>query len=861
MSTVIALTAVLLLSASAAQEQAVPTWQLDFPPQDSQIVSMLARTSDAADAEERLRRAPVDIETVRALLRAQDYAGLLQSLRIIVDDHPDRMAAAFEEIEDRLYEFRGDTEQKRRHADTLQQIVADARRRLDTLPRDVAARAERAFLTIDSNFSRDRNDWMRSLREFTQRYRGTEAALLAEVDVIAAQGATPRMIEALDAFAARHPGTTAAAKAIYQKGFQYHTGNMLEYEARGADPIQRFERVEAVVRELLSGRYPESEWTSKAPSLIGQFYIPRDATIPRDSLERLIGAFEAFARAHFDAALTVRDRGVVDYVITSKLPDLYAQREDRTTGFERFLATLDGSAEVRAAVRQLQGSYYLRVTDRETAEQRQARLEKAKTAFRAAANESDSVHSRRSLATLASIEFGDGDCTAALKTLREYLDRHSDTPWTWVALIRAGQCEEALGNTESAVDYFRRAARTGTSVPPARVLGHAYAGRVLETTGAIRSARDEYVRALDGWDNRYGQSYSTYVSRRPNPSDPFSIAPDTAVVTKAWLIERGARLTQALATPGGDLIEQARALLTRGDLEQAEVIAGRFLTKHPQSDLAAEARSIAHLARLERALALANTERPGNNPARAAEMLDALVREPLDFAVTAARIARATLRWMRGDDVEEMEGELKAALADWHARQQLREPAQGIEQDIAEIRRAVFLPRGGGIYGADRWNAFEWSEASTPFYILNADLRVKLHDEEIRQFTMAHRLPDADNAVFLDTAQIDLLKKIIVSLGGTKRAEPAHIMQTPNQPVGGARQIVTLWKRFFPARPGHWGGWELETYPVITEIHFTNAERTKASVRVTIGYSGGTVELEKEGGRWIARRLVGLWIT
>jgi len=102
---------------------------------------------------------------------------------------------------------------------------------------------------------------------------------------------------------------------------------------------------------------------------------------------------------------------------------------------------------------------------------------------------------------------------------------------------------------------------------------------------------------------------------------------------------------------------------------------------------------------------------------------------------------------------------------------------------------------------------------------------------------------------------------MIVRLGGTKRREPTQIMETPNQPVGDSVRIVALWARFFPARPGHWGGWELETYPVIDEIHFTNAERTRASAKVTIGYSGATVELEKEGGAWLARRLTNRWIT
>ena len=46
-----------------------------------------------------------------------------------------------------------------------------------------------------------------------------------------------------------------------------------------------------------------------------------------------------------------------------------------------------------------------------------------------------------------------------------------------------------------------------------------------------------------------------------------------------------------------------------------------------------------------------------------------------------------------------------------------------------------------------------------------------------------------------------------------------------------------------------------------SKIEFTNVERTRASARVTIGYEGGTVELEKEGSTWIAKRLTNRWIT
>lgn len=144
---------------------------------------------------------------------------------------------------------------------------------------------------------------------------------------------------------------------------------------------------------------------------------------------------------------------------------------------------------------------------------------------------------------------------------------------------------------------------------------------------------------------------------------------------------------------------------------------------------------------------------------------------------------------------------------------------------------------------------------------MNADIRVKQHDGDVLRVTLIQDLPGAQKTIFFDSEQIALLKAMIVKLGGSRRRAPGHVMETPNQPVGDSMQILRLWNEFFPARPGHWGGWELETYPVITEIHFTNAERTKAGAHVTIGYSGATAELEKENGKWIAKRLNQQWMT
>jgi hypothetical protein len=180
---------------------------------------------------------------------------------------------------------------------------------------------------------------------------------------------------------------------------------------------------------------------------------------------------------------------------------------------------------------------------------------------------------------------------------------------------------------------------------------------------------------------------------------------------------------------------------------------------------------------------------------------------------------------------------------------------------VADIRDAVFLPTGGSVFGSSHWNAFEWPDSPPPFAIVNPDVRVKLADGGIVQVSVQRPLRTASKVLFFNSEQLGLLRATMVRLGGSRRRVPTGVMETPNQPVGASIAILALWKKFFPARPGHWGGWDLETYPVITEIGFIDGARTQAEAAVTIGYSGATVVLEKEGAVWTAKRLINQWIT
>ena len=204
---------------------------------------------------------------------------------------------------------------------------------------------------------------------------------------------------------------------------------------------------------------------------------------------------------------------------------------------------------------------------------------------------------------------------------------------------------------------------------------------------------------------------------------------------------------------------------------------------------------------------------------------------------------------------------MRLALDEWHAQQRMTKPADPLAQDVADIQRILFLPTGGSVFGAGRWNAFDWPSVAPPFAIVNPDVRVKLATNEIVQVAVKQPLSINAKVLFFGDEELALLRATMVRLGGNQRRVPTGVMETPNQPVGASMNILELWRRHFPARPGHWGGWVLETYPIITEIAFVNAARTQAAVAVTIGYSGGTVIMEKERGVWIAKRFTNQWIT
>ena len=57
---------------------------------------------------------------------------------------------------------------------------------------------------------------------------------------------------------------------------------------------------------------------------------------------------------------------------------------------------------------------------------------------------------RKALATLASLYFSERDYPHARDNFKKYLAAYPDSAWAWVAALRIGQSDEALGDWKAA---------------------------------------------------------------------------------------------------------------------------------------------------------------------------------------------------------------------------------------------------------------------------------------------------------------------------------------------------------------------------------------------------------------------------
>jgi tetratricopeptide (TPR) repeat protein len=414
-----------------------------------------------------------------------------------------------------------------------------------------------------------------------------------------------------------------------------------------------------------------------------------------------------------------------------------------------------------------------------------------------------------------------------------------------------------LGESTNAITVYRDAADRYPAMPPAVVLGHVYAARALERAGRFDEALADYRAAAGAWDDAFDAN--AYDLSVPRPADGSADSGAGARVEKRSLSPRIDQLARSLSTPGGALLEQGRRLIAEQRYTDALRPLNSVIVKFPATIAAREAVYLSHQARFQRALDRANSEKPGADLADATIEFERLSREPRDFPVCAADIARSTILWLQGSRSGARKL-LDRALDAWPEPARTTAAKTDLERDVDQIYALIFRPDGSGPLGREGWNGLDANAPSLPFVITSADIKV-VKPDGVTIHVAAPRVSLARQRVLQITDdQRPLLQGILDTLGGSKKREPTFVMEVPNQPIGNAQDIGKFWNEKFAVRPGHWGGWVVDTYPHITEIRFDPDNHSKAFVPVVVGYSGATVVLERVDDSWQAKGLVNVWV-
>jgi tetratricopeptide (TPR) repeat protein len=835
--------------ASWAAAQPAPV--SDFPPHDHSTVFQLDRDGGRALVDA-LRTKPARASALVTLLHHKYLDESLTVLARIVNANGADLVPALKAVRETSWD---DHTGREDIGVTLTKILQRAKAAGSRRSRAEAAEIERHFLQINRSNSRGkREDGSAKLQAFIAKYNGTPTALMAEVELIEALP-IPQRVEAAERFAHAHEGTVAGARALYQAGSDLaHSYDIRSLERRrGADPTDRLKRVAAIARELESGRYPPSEWVSRAPSLVMDvsFSGSPPPTFAAGNLQRALDEHTAFVRSHLSWEDPFPPNDQLAYFIGHRMWDLWALQGDPFVAAEKFFDDLAVRPGLSEAARFLQARTYL---SRRPEQEPDAALRRTKAIADLtdlARNGRPRVRSRAH-AMLASELSAGGEDAAACAEFRRFVTAYPRSDWAWVASLRIGQCEEALHHWQSAADAYAQAAVLHTGKPAAVLLGHTYAARALEGTGNFKAALNEYDQAITAWFGKDSSRYSLSTLRVPPTRD-------TTDVLKTDLQSRREELRVAMATPGGELLERARWALVHESRRAARLLVDPLASPGSGSPLAREARYLVHRADYEDALDLAASDDP-RDLSRAVQQLERLSRESHDVIVSLAKIARATLMFVQGTSGSD--ALMQQALGEWRSSQISPPPGApgSIEADADAVRRVVFQPLGGGVF-PQTWNANGPRRSLPPFLIASSTLAVQEFNGRVTMVRSSRPIPGLENTIYLSKQDFELLQKTILTLGGNPPRVPASVRATPNQPARNTDTIRKFWDRFFPMGPGPWVNWQLATSPVIGRIEFTNAQRTKASVPVTVGTEGGTVLLEKINGEWRVLRMVNRWIA
>lgn len=732
--------------------------------------------------------------------------------------------------------------------------IAAARARIARLDREDAAEATLELGQLELKLSSQHSDadWQ-ALREGVIRdFPETSAARKQLVFRYGRVYPYEKQIAQLEEFARSRPKSIEAASAWQQIGFQLGT-NMGTTGERGLDPTWRLLKAIEVATELETGDYPANEWSDQAASLVTGFFMSDYDNFAPGNIDRCLDAYRTFVSAHLNGDPS----GRFAYLLEERIPDLCKRKNGGTSCVEDFVRALD-APEHHDGARYVAAMWHASIARKNGDATDPNAYSEAVKLFTDLAATGRGEFARRAQSELAALYLYERDYPNAAAAYRRLLIVDADNPWNWIVALRLGQALEASGDRAGAAAAYRDVLARGAGFDVAQVMGHEWLANLAERNGDLASALSEHRDALKRWDLSFGEYFGLVRGQRfvPGKAEPWRDD-----LSRAGLARRIDQLVESLSIAGGDRSEVMRRAVEEADWKTLRDVADRTVADFPGKPIAQKGLAMANRARLEIAL---DQYAAGDDAARTQAIVDLsalTTRQPADSSIIGARLAFAALQAL-GGDVASAKADTRKALDDWARHSAAASVSSDpLTRDVAQIRAAVFLPKGGGIYAEKGWNAFDWPKVPPPFLILNRSVSVRLASGDVEQITVPPSAISPGIGLWLLPADIEMLGGIVNRLGGTATRQPASMLETPNQPVGNSVKIVTLWNTFFPCRPGHWGGWEFQTYPSVPRIEFLDAARTKAEAHVVVGYSGATVTLEKRKGTWVATKIGSFWIT
>jgi tetratricopeptide (TPR) repeat protein len=728
----------------------------------------------------------------------------------------------------------------------MQNFVAAARRRIDALP--VSEGAEAAAMLLQFGEPGDAlNPEARKqrLRDFLARYAGTPAA--ERIDPPRAETErydAARELQRYRERAAKYDGTEIGAMALHSLAFR--RGHDPEYG--NSDPSDRLLEVFDIVKQLESGRFPSGWPVFSAGDLVRDFFFGGDARIPPERVPVVYARYLEFVLAHPTTRTSNGYESGPGWIIANGVARLGREPRDQIAIVDRFLADLAKNGFDANTVRFLRADFYFGLPAPGTtidglleggvhpkeadARGMQSLRDVVASGVPAAAARAGAMMARQHFEMKRYVE--------ARSELQRLAAQFPDAEWAWIPALRIAQINEHLGAKSAVTDYEVMASKPGRPAA-AVVLSRVSAGEVHEARREYPAARAHYRAALDAW-----QSIPNRINLRIADDGP--VFRRFADLPKEEIVRRVDRLAGA-DTVEGALLYEGRRAIELGKPADAIKPLRRIVDRYGASTATAEARLLLRRARFENAVI--SLARDGN---RAERELDALTRGPHDSTTALAKLAIGALSLTKGAR-REAAAITRQALDEWFARQEEpTAPASDVEREAVAILRVMFDPRSSGISG---WS--EWPQAMPAMLLFDTEVRIKAADAGEEAHQLRFTPPSGPRVIFIDGSARHGLELILDHLGGTDHAEPANVMDVPNQPIGGALQIAQHWAQYFPMRPGHWGGWELTPYPSVSRILFDRDNH--AVVDFGNGYSGGTAELVKENGLWLVKRIVSTWVT